>query len=273
MSLDRRKLVAGALALAGSQAARPAGAASAVTTAFSGPLDDRTRLWLRLVADMSGRTTFAVEQGSVWGFKPQADDLTTADFAKRLYGYTGLVARKVEAGPDGVALKTKGWTFYTDAETGAIVSEVLNPYTGKRVQCPPLSGPMFTARYGGGPSAAPPLDLRIRRVGDHAWVEISRVARFKPADTTWFKLEADLVSYACRASDLDDLAATFVPSTWSHNVVAEWQTWMQMHGQPGHILFKGDGAFVGRLSEAPAPLLAAIDQHFPTTLDSVRAWN
>jgi hypothetical protein len=128
-----------------------------------------------------------------------------------------------------------------------------------------------TARYGPGQSSSPP-ELRQHRLGDRAWVEVSRLSRFKPRDTTWFKLEADLVNYACRTADLDDPAATSIPSTWSHNVVAEWQTWMQMHATPGNILFKGDGAFVNRLQDAPTALLAAIDQYFPSTLDDVRSW-
>jgi hypothetical protein len=273
MEPDRRAMLAGLLpASLALSAALANGSALAAT---SGGLDDRTRTWLKLVSDLSGRSTFAVERGDVWGFKPQADDLTTDAFAKRLYGYWGLLVRQPTTAPDGsIVLKTKGWTFYTHPETGEIVIEILNPYTGQTVQCPPLSGPVFTAAYGA-PGAPPTaaLDLRQRRLDDHAWVEIDRISRFKPKDTTWFKLEADLVSYACRAADLDDPQRRFIPSIWSHNVVAEWQTWMKMHGTPGHILFKGDGACVPNIDAAPAPLKAAIDVHFPGTLAEVKAWS
>ena len=273
MEADRRTMLAGmlpaSLTLLAALTDAPALAAGASN------VDDKTRTWLKLVSDLSGSATYAVECGDVWGFKPQADDLTTDAFAKRLYGYWGFLARRATTAPDGsIALKTKGWTFYTHPETGEIVTEILNPYTGQTVQCPPLSGPVFTAAYGvTGAAPAPPLDLRHRRLGDHAWVEIDRISRFKPKDTTWFKLEADLVSYACRATDLDDPKKTFIPSIWSHNVVAEWQTWMKMHGAPGHILFKGDGAFIPTLDAAPAPLKAAIDAHFPGTFDTVKAWS
>jgi hypothetical protein len=272
--IDRRTALSGLLpasmALAASFATNSA-------KARENGLDDHTRTWLRLVSDLSGRPTYAVERGDVWGFKPQADDLATTDFAKRLYGYWSLVARQAARQPDGeVALKTKAWTFYLDVDSGAVVTEILNPYTGATVQCPPLSGPVFTAHYGQTPVASAPyppsLDLRQRRLGDHAWVEIGRIARFKPADTTWFKLEADLVSYACRAADLDNTNKPFVPSIWSHNVVAEWQTWMKMHGTPGHILFKGDGGFIPSLDATPPMLRTAIDRLFPSTLDAVKAW-
>jgi hypothetical protein len=275
MKTDRRVMLAGllpaSLALCAALTDAPALAAEG---GGSGEIDGKTRTWLKLVSDLSGRATFAVERGDVWGFKPQADDLTKDAFAKRLYGYWGLLARQATAADGAITLKTKGWTFYTHPDSGEIVTEILNPYTGQIVACPPLSGPAYTAVYGApGAAIAAALDLRQRRLGDHAWIEIDRIARFKPKDATWFKLEADLISYACRAADLDDPARRFIPSTWSHNVVAEWQTWMKMHGTPGHILFKGDGAFIASLDATPAPLKAAIDAHFPGTFGTVKAWS
>jgi hypothetical protein len=263
MMVERRRLVGAGFALASGLAVRTAAAAT---------LERGVETWLRLVADPTGRTTFAVEQGMVWGFRPQADDLTIDAFAKRLYGYWSLVARKMARTDDGVSLTTRGWTFYLHPETGAIVEVVLNPYTGETVQCPPLSGPAFTAHYGTAGPATSPLDLRERRIGDHAFIDISRISRFKPKDTTWFKLEADLVSYACRSADLDRPGGGLISSTWSHNVVAEWQTWMRMHGTPGHILFKGDGVLMPSMSAAPPALIAAVEARFPGTLAEAEAW-
>jgi hypothetical protein len=272
---DRRTLLAGLLPASLALCAALADAPAIAGEDGGGGIDGKTRTWLKLVSDLSGRATFAVERGDVWGFKPQADDLTTDAFAKRLYGYWGLLARQAIVAADGtISLKTKGWTFYTHPQTGEIVTEILNPYAGQTVHCPPLSGPAFTAVYGApGAPPGPALDLRQRRLDEHAWVEVDRISRFKPKDTAWFKLEADLISYACRADDLDDPAKRFIPSIWSHNVVAEWQTWMQMHGTPGHILFKGDGAFIPNLDATPAPLKAAIEQHFPSSFDAIKAWS
>jgi hypothetical protein len=269
--VERRTLLAGLLPAAMAfSAAIDAGPASADAL----PLDSGTQVWLRLVSDPAGRPTIAVTEGLVWGFKPQADDLTVEAFAKRLYGYLSLAVRIFDRTADGaVSLKTKAWSFYTDPATGEAVEHILNPYTGVQVACPPLSGPVSVVVYGRGESKGPPLDVRQKRIGDHAFLTVSRVSRFKPADTTWFKLEADMTSYACLEADLDRPGGGFVPSTWSHNLVAEWQTWMKMHGTPGHILFKGDGCFVPSLDAAPAHLLADIERAFPKTLEAVRAWS
>ncbi|WP_293897707.1 DUF1838 family protein [Phenylobacterium sp.] len=230
------------------------------------------RTWLKLVADLDGRTVFSVTEGMVWGFKPQADDLTAAQFARRLYGYRSLLARKVETTPDGLRLRTKGWSFYLDADSGEPVSELLNPYTGLKVTCPPLSGPASSVTYGGPVATGAGPDLTMRRIGDHAWIGVDRISRFKPSDTTWFKLEADLTTYACRTADLDNPANSHIPSTWSHSLTAEWQTWMRMHGEPGHILFNGAGVALRGPEQIGTDLRRAIDRGFPGALAETLAW-
>jgi hypothetical protein len=244
------------------------------TTARAATGAGQTHLGLKLVSDLAGRTTYAVTRGDVWGFKPQADDLTTEAFAKRLYGYWSLVARQARKGPDGSArLTTQGWTFYLDPETGETVTHIANPYTGETVPCPPLSGPARTAAFPPTPTVqASDPDLREQRLGEHAWIEVTRISRFKPADTTWFKLEADITTHACRVADLDDHDASFIPNTWSHNLVAEWQTWMKMHGTPGHILFRGAGAFIDGPTQTPAALARAMTEHFPGQLAAIAGW-
>ena len=269
MPIDRRRLMVGAAGLG-----LPTLLASAAPAAIA---QSSARTWLRLVADLSEEPMVAVTRGDVWGFKPQADDLTPEAFAKRLYGYWSLAVRQARNRPDGgVVLSTKAWSFYLDPQSGAVVDHIANPYKGTVVSCPPLSGPVSTALYpaDGAPDAhaGAALGLTDRRMGERAWVGVNRISRFKPSDTTWFKLEADLTSYACKAADLDNGALTHVPNSWSHNLVAEWQTWMRMHGDPGHILFKGDGAFVPGLQQAPPELLAAIDAHFPGTMPPIAAW-
>ena len=262
--IHRRDILLGSLALCG---------AAAAGETQAGALGASTWDWLRLTADLSGRTTWGATRGDVWGFLPQADDLTTETFARRLYGYWSLVARKAKVSADGTAsLRLKGWTFYLDPDSGAIVSEIHNPYTGQMVSCPPLSGPAATLHYGDSAAPGAPVVLRQRRLGPHAWLELDRISRFKPADITWFKLEADMTTFACRAADIDNPHMTHVPNTVAHNLVAEWQTWMHMHGAPGHILFKGDGAFVTGPGEVPQ-LQAAIDARFPGTLAEVHAWS
>jgi hypothetical protein len=227
------------------------------------PSEAAGETWLRLIADISGRPVFSVLRGDVWGFLPQADDLTPATFARKLYGYWSVVSRTARPGPDGaIALTTKGWSFYLDPTTGEVTTRILNPYTGATVTAKPLSGPASTVVLPRVREEPPGMDLTIRRDGTTAVVDIARISRFTTPEITWFKLEADFNTHLCKAADLDDARLTHVPSTFSHNLVAEWQTWMAMHGAPGHILFRGNGSHVASLEQAPNALLKAIREHF-----------
>jgi hypothetical protein len=282
--LDRRAvlqtLLAAGVAVDAAAAASPAAPPAART-----PRDD-LMLWARLTADLAGTTTYSLTAGTVWGFKPQADDLPLADFARRLYGYHNLVARKARVTPDGdVAIRQKGWIFYQHPDTGAFVRELANPYTGKIDPALPMSGPATETIYTpAGPKIAGvpypvemakterPFDLRVRVVGDHAFVTETMFTRLQPGGISWWKLEGQLISHACRAADLGNAARTHIPNTWSHNLVAEWQTWMGMHGTPGHILFKGEGCAVDPHA-LPSDLAAALETEFPGQLAAVAAWD
>jgi hypothetical protein len=45
-----------------------------------------------------------------------------------------------------------------------------------------------------------------------------------------------------------------------------------MHGKPGHILFKGNGAPLFDARDVPEDLSAAIGKFFPGQFDDVKAW-
>ena len=148
---------------------------------------------------------------------------------------------------------------------GEFHREFVNPYTGRVVQCPPRMSPVgeTVMTRGGPPAGAPspfpaelsitgrPMRLDYAVLGDHVWARREQFSRFRPPDTTWFKLEADMVTHAARLDELLSRGLDHVPNTLSHNLVAEWQTWMNMHGSPGHILFVGQGAHVFRAADLP----------------------
>jgi hypothetical protein len=272
MNGERRTLLRAIAGLGAGAIAAPrvagTGAPADRPAAGAGPREARL-LWARLVGDLTGKPVFFFTQGSVWGFKPQADDLTTAEFAKRLYGYSGVAARRIVPAGDGWTLHAAYWAFYRDPVTDAITDRIPNPYTGRIDTAKPLSG-----------APAPrPLDLtpapgtatRVRRLGASAIVETSTISRFRSPDISWHKLEANLEDYVCRAAALD-AGAPHLPSHYSQSLVAEWQTWTGMHGTPGHILFKGNGEPLSRLDAVPQDQIAAIERFFPGTLARVQAW-
>lgn len=284
-TIDRRDFLlastAGAALMSGQRAL--AGLPSAL------PFDDaqfRLRTWLRLTADLGGRVLYTFLGGMVYGFRPQADDLTLADFARRLYGYRSCVARQVRAQSDGsYQVKSRGWFFYCDAETGVYCRDFINPYTQLRVECPPRMGPVTTQIYDAQglrrpngvkdpnqTNLGPPYHFDHAVMGGNIWMRQNVFARFKPADTTWYKLEADILTYTAKLTDVANSRLGHIPNTTAHNLVAEWQTWMNMHGSPGHILFVGNGAHSFRPKDLPPEIRQTVDQEFPGTLLEPLSW-
>lgn len=284
-TLDRRQW----LALAGAGlAAVPASGAKRQTGAPLGIEDPARafRLWARLNADLDGRVLYLCQQGMVYGFRPQSDEVPLADFARRLYGYRSGIARRAQPQPDGsIRIRSRSWFFYTDAESGTYIRKLRNPYTGAEVDCTPRMGPVtdqIHAMGGRVPDSAPfplqssedgrPLRLDVTEMGGHVWMRRNVFSRFKPPDTSWWKLEADLLTHCARRADVIDESLGHVPNTTAHNLVAEWQTWMNMHGEPGHILFVGEGAFTHDPRELPDHFRAAVAAAFPGTLEEPLQW-
>lgn len=244
------------------------------------------RHWLRLVADLSGRVVHQYTAGTVYGFRPQADDVSLAAFARPLYGYRAVLARQVLGRDgDGWRVRQRGWTHYVDRASGTPVESLVNPYTDERVACPPMSFPTAEIVYrvgGSEPRTAPlPAETSDDRRAFHldytavgARVEVRRevFSRFRTPDITWFKLEADVTVYDAPRAALLDADPAHLPTTYSHSLVAEWQTWMKMHGQPGHILFSGMGRTLARLDDLPVDLRTALEQRFPGTLEASTRW-
>ncbi len=268
--LDRRGLMGAIAGLSGAAFAAPRMAASDLPLPPASAREARL-IWARLVGDLSGKPVFFFTHGSVWGFKPQADDLSLADFAKRLYGYSGVAARRFIRDGDGYKVRQKFWAFYRDPISDAITDQIPNPYTGRTDTAKPLSGPEAVKSFDLGADAggAMPYAMRVRRLGGSAIIETSAFHRFKPADATWYKLEGNLENYVCRAADLDR-GQPHLPCFYSQNLVAEWQTWTGMHGTPGHILFKGNGEPLRSLDTVPADQREAIERFFPGTLTNWR---
>lgn len=286
-SMDRREW----LVVAGAGLVSGAASSATLGKARTAPLDTQDparafRLWARLNTDLGGRVLYLCQQGMVYGFRPQSDVVPLADFARRLYGYRSGIARRAEPLPDGsIRIRSRSWFLYTDAESGAFIRTLRNPYTGREVDCAPRMGPVMEQVHSAGgraPDAAPfpleasdmgqPLRLDVTAMGEHVWLRRNVFSRFKPPDTTWWKLEADMLTHCARRTDVLDESLDHVPNTTSHNLVAEWQTWMMMHGEPGHILFVGDGAFTHDPRELPGDFRAAVEANFPGTLEEPLQW-
>jgi hypothetical protein len=249
------------------------------------------RTWLRLNGDLLGTVMYTYLGGMVYGFLPQGDDVPLGKFARRLYGYRSCSARRATLRGDGSALvRSCSWFFYTDAESGDYLHQLRNPYTGVTVDCPQRMLPPGdevlapnSARPGDAAATGKyppefsdsdrPFQLDYAAMGETVWIRRNVFSRFHPGDTNWYKLEADMLTHIAKSADLFAEGLGHIPNTTSHSLVAEWQTWMKMHGAPGHILFVGNGAHAYRPTDLPEPFQEAVGREFPGTLAEPLRWS
>lgn len=245
------------------------------------------RRWMRLVADLDGAVTWSHTAGTVYGFRPQADEVSLAEFVRPLYQYRALVVRQiVEARDDRYRVRQQAWSHYCDVASGAPIDELDNPYTGRRVQCPPMGSPASVVMHtpdgivrdaatfpAESSEVHAPFRLGYAAAGDRVAVRREVYSRFRTPDIEWYKLEADVTAHDVARRDLLDERTPRLPHAFAHNLVAEWQTWMKMHGTPGHILFSGLGRTHVALDVVAPEVLSSWNRRFPGTIDSARAWS
>lgn len=69
-----------------------------------------------------------------------------------------------------------------------------------------------------------------------------------------------------RIADLHDVERDFVPAGFSSTYFAPWPAWMDMEGQPGHVIWHADGLKLESVAKLPARFRSWMDQLFPERL-------
>jgi hypothetical protein len=125
-AVTRRQLLAGAGGVAGLAAGMGAGAATDMTLNLDDP-EDNLKALIKLQADLSGKDAIGGFSGEVWGWVPGEGN-------RKLFRSYGIGASHVERVENGWRFYHREVMYYLDPETGEIINDWLNPYTGKRVE-------------------------------------------------------------------------------------------------------------------------------------------
>ncbi len=161
-------------------------------------------------------------------------------------------------------------SYPRDLQTGAFVSEVLNPVTQQRVQVPPmaLTGDPGLVRSPRGvitldnPTAPPRPDYRVlRRESDVVKVDAIRV----PPDS-WPVTFLEMGCEATPAAAFDDPAQSWLPSEVSGAYVFPWPAWMGMGDAPGHMFAAWSGYKLRGIEELPEEFLRRAESDHPQLL-------
>jgi hypothetical protein len=195
-----------------------------------------------------------------------------------LYGLSAGLFRQYRPRSDG------GWdyanfelVYVTDLESGELLTEFRNPYTGRTGKPPQTRlgpsrltiSPQREVIRGAALAADDAGFHRFRPariVGDDVWILEESAVQAPPPLNFSFN---EVLTYRARAADLADRNLTHVPTEVHFNSVIGWRAWQGMEtfeGAPGHVMGNCAGRVVTRLEELPARYRSWTERHHPDVL-------
>lgn len=269
MDIGRR----GAIGLIGSAAALAAMPAARATGATLGN-QSKLHTYMLMRGALDDRLVIGCISGRYNGI---VDGLPTP-----LYGVVAATFARYRARPDGgFDAVTYELAYFTDLETGAVLSEFRNPYTGETVKVP--AGGQPAARV----SFMPDLSMKLGRAipglefdhqvlpfevrGDDVWItEATRTSAAIPGQPRPFRYSETNIMHA-RRSELEKPGARRVRTEVTFNGVVNWRPWLAMGDRPGHLLGVGAGTQGTTLEALPPAWLAATSERKPDLLKNPAA--
>jgi hypothetical protein len=271
MELDRRGFVLGLTGLfVAGQGAR---------AAVRGPVPpggydladpaDALQAMLRMQSRLDGRDAPWWYFGRIYAVLPGQAPLP-------LFRYEGLeIIRMTPAGNGEYAATGATTSFFQDWKTGQVMETFANPVSGRTNQVTPNliggkpgSAAAFYSAKGVRPGRVAPadwqpdgLELMWTQHGDAVWVSHDRT--YPPG------LPQPMGEASCaraRVAELHDRARAFVPASFSSTYLAPYPAWMEMQGQPGHVMWHADGLKLESIDALPADFRARVEKLFPERL-------
>lgn len=272
-SITRRHILAGVGGIAGLAVGAGAGAATGTSLNLDDP-EDNLKALIKLQADLSGEDAIGGFSGEVWGWVPGEGN-------QRLFRSYGIGASHVERVENGWRFYHREVMYYLDPETGEIINDWINPYTGKRVEVMHILNDPVHRFYAisGGPFPAPwPYTI----VGDDI---VFRISVFSFRDSVMPRADYPLHSAndKYQASELwmmngrvseimnPDITSASCVTSWSR--VGQWLPFMEMGDHPGIMVYHSDSyKLLGGLDDIPPAIRQHTEKHYPKYLESPKTW-
>jgi hypothetical protein len=179
--------------------------------------------------------------------------------------------------PAGYQLGGNTVTFFRDFETNEFLHEFRNPWTGKTDAVKPaVQGGnlgfsyspegIWPVRLDGTPMGEPkrgPLRLQWHSMGDHVWLQHQTV--YPPGMPA---MHGQRQTMFARASDVREGKFDALPATFSSTVFMGWLKWMDMKGEPGHVIWHASGAKLRSIDELPREYRERAEREYPERMSA-----
>lgn len=248
--------------------------------------------YLKLTSNLDMESThYGWIDGYVMGVAP-------GGAVKDICGFRGFGCNRLlpYEGPEyGFRRVLREIVFYTDLETGDILEEMENPFTGETVRVVPVANDPFNAvfkevwpdppAYGGLNTAKReprPFLLNWQLIGGKLVMEMHVHLYYPNAldPKVWVRESSgpmnrvsETFNYALSLADLQNPELTTVESTGVWGRVTPWLPWMLMDQAPGHCLYNCNFGSVKSLEDMPDQrIVEHIAKRYPKFLDAPTTW-
>jgi hypothetical protein len=213
-----------------------------VTTGFCIDLTDSTvnfDSFMRTRGDLSGEVVVFYWTGSIYSFVP-------GQRSSYLFEADGYNISRLQEQENGQMLLSREVFVYRDPETGEILDEWLNPFTGDTVMVVPVwNDPVnsFMPRSDGDWQFEMPYTLLAD--GRVSWNLDILLAYPSPLPADSFPefsasnlyQGAELFHFFVSMEDLENESLTSVPTQISWTRFGQWLPWMRMGDRPGYLIY------------------------------------
>jgi hypothetical protein len=255
MRLERRKFIGSGLA--GSLLLT-----SALAKAGDMYSTDKTNLglFIKMRGALDGRVVIGCVNGQYNGV---VDGKTTP-----VFGVVSAVFSRYSPKDGGYGIVEFEEAYYTDLETGKVLSDLKNPYTNETVVVPPYNGPtdrlLVTDSLQFHSDATPPPNVQVRHFAegpdiegeDIVFVERVSVSVAPAAGKPAFNY-TDHTSLRSKLSDVTQSNKKMAGSKTHFEATCSWRPWFQMGNRPGYMTASGQGQFGVNLTDLPTAWLDA----------------
>ena len=198
-----------------------------------------------------------------------------------LFRSYGIGASHVERVENGWRFYHREVMYYLDPQTGEILQDWVNPYTGKRVEVMHiLNDPVhrFYSISGGRFSAPFPYTVHdddlVFRISVFSFRDSVMPRKEYPLHSANNKYQAaELWTMNGRVSEVMDPGVTSARCVTSWARVGQWLPFMEMGNRPGVMVYHSDSYKLLRgIDEIPAPMRAYTEENHPKYLESPKTW-
>lgn len=228
--------------------------------------------------EINKRTTCGVADGqpAVYYFSGQVYSRVDGEPDRHLFNTEAMNIRQCVAVSDpkrgkGYRMVSREVLFYTDPQTGAVMREWANPWTGETVEVmhvnnDPVNGrPSFPITADG-----KPYSVKLKQLGAYTLTSgIAPLFYTNPLAGDYQEYiggnyhAMEMLTSSMLTSDLLDTSKPTVYPAIAWARVSKWLPWMKMRGRQGQLVFQSSGAKLKSYAELPAVVRDEIAANYP----------